>query len=41
MQEVTVQHKDPTGSSQKNTAQVVETIPRFFPSNCFSFLNQS
>lgn len=39
MQEVTVQHKDPTGNSQTNIARVVETIPCFLPSNYFSFLN--
>lgn len=40
MQEVTfVQHKDPTGNSQTNIAQVVEIIPCFLTSNCFSFLN--
>lgn len=41
MQEVTVQHKDPIGNSQKNSVQVVEIIPYLLPSNCFSFLNQS
>lgn len=40
MQEVTfVQHKDPTGNSQTNIAQVVEIIPCFLTSNYFSFLN--
>lgn len=38
MQEVTVQHKDTTGNSQKNIAQAVETIPCFLLSNSFFFL---